>query len=280
MANDNFFSSLFSRTSKAAPASGDPKAQGNQQQNQQNQQQQIQQDGGIKRDGGNPNPANFNPNGGNKDDSGNAAAGGSESPLDQFSKLWEDSANSEGGEGDNPNALFKLDPKKLGEAVSKIDFTKNIDPALVESALKGDSKALSQVINSAAQGAFGQALVSASQLVESGISKRMEKITGDIDARVKALGVQSQLRAKNAAFSHPSVKPLVGMIQERFAAQHPNASAEELHDYSVKYLTQLANIINPSKQSDGNNDGAGGGNDGEQDFSKYFENTPASLFPR
>lgn len=288
---DNFLTQLFSRTSQkpAAPNDGNMGANGganpNAKQGQnQNQQQQRQQNAGMQSDRNNPNPQNFNPNGNNDEGDPNKAQG-QQSPLDEFSKLWEDNnANSDGeGGGDNPNALFKLDSKKLGEAVSKIDFTKNIDPQLTEAALKGDPKALSQVINSAAQSAFGQALISASQLIETGISKRMEKMTGEIDSRVKALGVQSQLRAKNAAFSHPSVKPLVDILQERFSAQFPNASAEDLHGHAIKYLSGLAEIVKPGKvmeNGEGNGNGGEGNSDGEQDFSQYFKDTPSSLFPR
>lgn len=177
----------------------------------------------------------------------------SQSPLDQFAKLWDNANSGNGnGNGQQPQSIFTPDTAKLNEAVKGIDFTKNIDQALVQKALSGDVQAFSQVLNQAIQGSFTQSLLAGSQIAERGMTTIRGQIESGFDGRIKKFNASDRLQSSNKNFNHPAVKPLMAAIQNQMAANFPEASPDELVQYSQQYLTEFANMMN-GKGNNGNN---------------------------
>ena len=84
-----------------------------------------------------------------------AAGKGDASPLSEYKEIWKTPVNPH----TSPSTLVSsmtADPAKMLEAARTIDFTKGMDPTLLDNAAKGDSSALAQIINSTAQNSYAQ----------------------------------------------------------------------------------------------------------------------------
>lgn len=203
-------------------------------------------------------------------------SGGEQSPLDGFSKLWETKKDKDGNEvkPSGPEPLFKPDQKALSEAVGKMNFASKVDPELAKKALSGDHAALLSVINSTAQEGFSQALLASSQMMDQAFTKKMADFDKSAGSTYKKLRTSETLMGENPQFSHPAVKPMFDMMQEKFSQQYPEASPAEIAQYTQKYFKEFSGVLtaNNGEGDDGENQNPSGNGKPQaaQDFSKFF----------
>lgn len=181
-------------------------------------------------------------------------------PLAMFSKMYENTATPEA-----PPA-FKLDSAQLQTVANSQDFTKNIDPALLQRATSGDSGALLEVIQATSRNAYSAALEHNSKLTEGFVTAREGFADKGFTGKVKnELTVAALTGTQN--FSNPVVKRQLVEVAKQLQKQHPDAAPEEIAQLSRDYITQLADAINPpsqaSQQAQRKNQGT--------DWDKWFE---------
>lgn len=175
-------------------------------------------------------------------------------PLDEFSKLWEPPAAPK--EGQKPDMTKfsrpKLDPAKFNEGVSKMSFTRGLDPALVTKALSGDAEAFMTVLEGVGREAFSNSF----QAAERYQGQLLDNYDRTVSARIpKEIGRQETrqlLVQSNKGLEHPSVLPLISQVQKQFEGLYPDASPAELKEAATRYLKEVATLITTSQSESDN----------------------------
>lgn len=243
-----------------------PAGNNNQQQpnNQQpNQQQQQQAPGGW----GNGNPQNNqqqpnNGNGGNTDP--NAGKQQPEDPLAWASKMFDNDPNAEQDKGP---PRFSIDGKVMDEVVSKQDFLKGIDPELQRKAMSGDADAFAQMFQQGLRNVYRSSIEHNGALTDRFVSSREEYSGTKLSGKIKGELTTSAL-SKTPNFQNPVVKKQLTEFAQRLQKQHPDAAPEEIAEAARKYVTDLANALNPqTTDKDSNSDGS----PKEVDWNNYFD---------
>lgn len=180
-----------------------------------------------------------------------------ENPLDIYSKMFENAAKN----SDIQAPDFSLDPKVVNEVSSKLDFTKEVSPELMEKALGGDTKALLSVIQQTSQNAYKAALQHGTALTDTFVKQR-----SDYDQKTINSGVRRELTSHALSeapnFNHPVVRQELNRVAAQFAKANPDASPQEIAKSAQQYLTDLSSALNPSAKP--------AQAEGEMDWAKYL----------
>lgn len=175
-----------------------------------------------------------------------------QSPLDQFTQLWEPVAVDPNAP--KPEPLVNFDPKQVAEAAKKLDFSKLVTPDQMQAITaggEGAAQAFMQAMNSVAQGAFAQSMFANSKMTEQAVAKAQAMFENMIPAHVKKLTVSDNLRSENPVFNHPAASPILGAIEAQMSVKFPNASPTELTALAKQYLENFADAVKaPSKAAE------------------------------
>lgn len=164
----------------------------------------------------------------------------SENPLDAYKKVMEDAAKNT----DAPAPSFKLDDKVLTDVSSKMDFTKNIDPALMAKAMAGDASAFLQVMQASNQAAYRASLEHSSALTDTFMSQRSAYEQDKINSGVKTQLTQQSL-ASAPNYSHPVIKQELNRVAEQFARANPDMSPQDIAKAAQKHIQDMAQALAP-----------------------------------
>lgn len=166
------------------------------------------------------------------------------SPLDQFSKLWEDDPNKTPAE--QFGVLGEINAQKIMEVAGKVNFAqvvKKEDLAAIKNGGDEALNALGRALNSVSQATYGQSALAASKLIEQASTKIEEKILSTLPDKIKHLSFSNSLREENPAYAHPAAAPIVQMIETQMATKYPNATTSELKQMAQDYFTRTFSAI-------------------------------------
>lgn len=166
-------------------------------------------------------------------------------PLDAYAKMY-DNANKA-----TPEAApkFALDSKTVGEVTSSLDFTKDLPQDLMSKALAGDAQALIQAMNMVGRNAYQTSLQHSAALTDRFVGSRLEFEGKQLGSKVKSELTSSALStAPN--YQHPVVKAELNRIANMLAAEHPDATPQQIAESAQKYLMDVTNAVNPSKPAE------------------------------
>lgn len=191
-------------------------------------------------------PANVDPN---------AMSNDTQNPFDSYQKMFDNAAKNSAIEAPS----FSLDPKIVADVASKMDFTKGLNPELIQKATSGDAVSMMQLIQEVGRNSYRASLEHATKLTDTHLGQRSEFES----KRVKE-GVRSQLTSDalsqgsdtNANLNHPVVKAELNRIAKSFAnsPEYADASPQEIAKAAKQYMTDLHNALNPAdpkKDKDG-----------------------------
>ena len=167
------------------------------------------------------------------------------SPLDKYKDMWQPDTNAES----NPPSQ-SVDPAKLLEAASKVDFTKVLDREVLAKISGGGEDAVAallQVLNKSSQTVYGQSMVTTAKIVEQAISQAREEFASQIPDAIRRQGAHNKVFEENPAFANPAVAPLIEAQVAQLAQKFPKATPTELHAMAKEYLSGVASLINPPK---------------------------------
>lgn len=203
----------------------------------------------------------------NNVNAGNAQA----SPLDAFSKLWENPTNQQGNNSDYKPLFGTPDVAKLTEQVGKMNFADRVNPELLQKAMSGDAQSMLQVLNGVGQSAFQQAFLANSQMTDKAFQANLPTIQKSMESQYTKLRANETFAGANPAFSHPAVKPLFEFMQAQFQQQFPNATPQEIATHTQNYFTQVGGLFNQKSDGSGNNSATSSGKreDGT-DWANFF----------
>lgn len=172
------------------------------------------------------------------------AGEGDASPLANYGDLWQPNDPTKVKAPASTEVSIPADPAKMLAAAKTIDFTKAIDPALLEKALKGDSAALLQAMNSVSQATYAQAAGVTAKIVENALNAQSKVFNNEIlPAALKKAAVADSLRTENPIFNDPAVSPMLSIVENQLQMKHPGASAAEITAKAKEYLLGVSETI-------------------------------------
>ena len=183
---------------------------------------------------------NNNPN--NNADLNKGAQG---SQLDNFKDIFKIPTDDKGQPtipNTNPLAdpIMSVDPQKLREAAGKMDFTRGLEPELLQKAMSGqDPQAFMQVLNSVAQNGFSTALAATATMQNQALNTYHTRLDGTLASRVRDVQI-SQAAPKNPALAHPSAQPVLSAIRQSVAQANPHLSPEKVAETAENYFVAMA----------------------------------------
>lgn len=167
------------------------------------------------------------------------------SQLDNFKDIFKIPTDDKGQPtvpNTNPLAdpIMSVDPQKLREAAGKMDFTRGLEPELLQKAMSGqDPQAFMQVLNSVAQNGFSTALAATATMQNQALSTYHTRLDGTLASRVRDVQI-SQAAPKNPALAHPSAQPVLSAIRQSVAAANPHLSPEKVAETAENYFVAMA----------------------------------------
>ncbi len=169
--------------------------------------------------------------------------GANASPLDPFKDIFTIDPNKPQSKDPRSDPLFSLDPQKLGAAVGKMDFTKSVNPELVQKALQGDAQAFSQVLNSVSQNAYMLSTQMMTQMMERAFSTNNTRFDSVLEGKFKDFQINST-QPKNEALRHPAAQPVLTALKKQIATQNPTLSASEVTEKAEEYFVSMSKALN------------------------------------
>lgn len=173
-------------------------------------------------------------------------------PLDRFKELW--AAPKEGDPvpaNFDPSKMFQIDPSKIQQEVSKINFAGSVTPEMLNAIQAGGedaTKAFAQAMNAVAQQTFAQSMLASAKLVEGALTQANNSLDSRIEQRAKQFQASNSLRETNPALAHPAAAPIVTALEQQFAQKHPTASPSELTRMAQDYLSTFASVAAGKKE--------------------------------
>lgn len=185
---------------------------------------------------------------------GNSNANSKAAPpaiLDTFKDLWTSGENGDDADDDTIESLFDIDPKKIEETVSKIDFAKSIDQDVIRKISEGGEEAqaaFALALNQVAQTVFSQSMLANGVLVKQALTGAQAQFDKRSSNNYKNTAVSDSLSKTNPLLNHPSVEPFIDVIKSRLTKKYPNAPAEEIKSKALQYLDEFAEAVQDPKR--------------------------------
>ena len=172
----------------------------------------------------------------------NNPAKDTENPFDKYQEMFKNAATN----SDIQAPSFSLDPSVVADVSSKLDFTKGINPELVQKAQGGDAAAMMQMIQEVGRNAYRASLEHTTKLTDTHLGQRSEYESQRLQRGVKDQ-LTSDALATNANFNHPVIKAELNRIARQFAnsAEYADASPQEIANAAKQYLNDLHSAMNP-----------------------------------
>lgn len=170
-------------------------------------------------------------------------------PLASFAKMWEKPADSASSSAMVPQAYLDIKPDDISKAAQSVDFTKSIDPALMQKALSGDVQSLVAMMNSVAQNSLAYSVQLNSNLANQAVNKGVQTFETSMSSRVRDISSSEAVYGgDNQALSNPAIRPIVETMRTQFLAANPNASTKEVQTFLGDYMAELSKAFNPQAQ--------------------------------
>lgn len=138
--------------------------------------------------------------------------------------------------------ITNVDPAKLREAASKMNFAAGITAETVTKAMQ-DPAAFLQLINTVGQQSFAAALQATTGITERSINDNNQRFEQALPDRIRSQQI-AQTASKHPALSHPAAAPMVAALKSQIAATNPHLSPEQVASKAEGYVIAMASDIN------------------------------------
>lgn len=168
------------------------------------------------------------------------------SPLDSFKDIWQTPDNAKADP--SPEVFANVDPQKLMESASKIDFKKVISAENLQAISSGGEAAVTafaEAMNKVAQTVYAQSAFATTKIVDQALAKAQEGYDTRLPALIKKLSVNENLQDQNPLLSNPALTPLVSALSEQLVRKNPNATASEIQQQVNDYFAALGTSFAP-----------------------------------
>lgn len=187
-----------------------------------------------------------------------------QSPLDQFSSLWETKPNEAG----EPEAPKQLTAQEVQTAMAKADFSKVINTDQLAAITAGGqeaAEALPQILNALARQVMTQSTLVSDKLTQQAVAQALEKQQASLPSLLREQQAANHLKTSNPLFDNPAIKPVVEATRTQLLAKHPNASHEDITKMTQEYIVAMGEAFAPKQEVTQAAD--------DVDWAKYLTNT-------
>ena len=204
----------------------------------------------------NNNNNNNNNNNQNNNQNQNNNADGGDLSLDDYSGLWSNDTNAN-GDGTPPKAetfLPALDPQKLNDTLSKLDFSNVATQEELQALQAGGENAVKanmSVMNKALRRSMATMYSAMTKMMEGAFAGAETRFLGKVPTHVTDVMTRNQLQNSNPIMSNPAYGPMVDAVRQQFQTKYPKATASQIETGVNKYFEQMAQ--NLSKKDDSKN---------------------------
>jgi len=188
-----------------------------------------------------------------------------DSPLAEFSKLWEDDPKKEGDTPPEPPATLKAED--VQKIVAKTDFSQAITPEMLVAITAGGedaAKAFATAMNAVAQQVMVQSTMVNNKLTEQAVEKALTAHKATLPDMLRSGLVSDHAKNSNPLFANPAIKPVIEATQSQLLAKFPNATPAEITDMTQRFVIAMGQEFAPK---DVVNDNAFG----ETDWDKFMD---------
>ena len=168
-------------------------------------------------------------------------------PMAAYATMFTNDPNKQGDTAPS----FSIDPKVLDQVSGGMDFTKDVNPELMQKAMGGDMSAFMEVMNHVGRGAYRSSLQHSSSLTDKFVGMREEFSGKRIPGMVREELTMGEITGNSGATSTVARQQLVE-IAKKYQAANPDASPQQVAAAAKQYVADLYGAINPQNSSEAN----------------------------
>lgn len=188
-----------------------------------------------------------------------ANAGAADTPLAEFSSLWDTKPTDT---ADQSLAPKPLDPTEIQQLVAKQDFSSMVTPEMLATIPEEQHAAFTASMNLVAQNVMTQSTLVNNKLQAQAIAQAEKRFAAQLPELLRAQAVTNHAKETNPMLSNPAIKPVAEAAQAQLLQQFPNASQAEITQMTANYIEQMGAAFAPAPVVSTA--------DKEQDFSNYL----------
>lgn len=166
---------------------------------------------------------------------------GDAAPLDGYKDLW--TIKDPGINATTLVPTINADPAAMLKAAQTIDFTKSIDPIMLDKASKGDATALAGILNSAAQSGYAAAAGATVNIVKAALSEQANNFENKYAPNMLRNASINNEVSKISLAADPASAPIVSALTTQLSAKFPTASPSEISAHVSAYLDDFAQRV-------------------------------------
>lgn len=167
---------------------------------------------------------------------------GESSPLDGYKDIWQTPAAK--GAQETLVPTITADPTAMMKAAQGYDFTKGMDPEMLQKATSGDATAFATVVNSAVQAGFAAAATAAANITKGALQEQARKFESEYAPNMlRNASITNKVSETVSLANDPAAAPIVSALRTQLSAKFPQASADEIATHVNSYLTEFAGSI-------------------------------------
>ena len=183
-------------------------------------------------------------------------------PVPDYAKMWDTppvDANAP-----KPAGLFNITPEQINQAAQQHQFSKGINPELVQKALQGDVQSFIAVIESVGRNVYAQSAYAGTRLIESGVKNFENRFTTDtLPGMLRNHSVDDSLRSSNPIFNDPKYAPMLDSAKQAIVRSYPDATTAEINTMAGSYLQSMVSDF-AKMNADKGRDGSSGRTNNQQ----------------
>jgi hypothetical protein len=168
------------------------------------------------------------------------------SPLDAFADVFKIDPNAKPKADPLSEKLLSLDPAKLAASVTKMDFSRSLNPELVQKALSGDAASFSAALNQVTQSAFAASTQMVVNLMEQAFAKNNSRFDSVLGDRIRNANL-AYTKPTNEALTHPAAQPVLAAMKAQIANQMPHLSPTDVASKAEEYFLAMADAVTSKK---------------------------------
>lgn len=189
-----------------------------------------------------------------------ANAGAADTPLGEFSTLWDNVPTKDS----DPTLVAKpLDPTEIGNLVAKQDFSHMVTPEMLASIPADQHDAYKASMNMVAQQVMTQSTLVNNKLQAQAIEQAERRFAAQLPELLREQAVTNHASETNPLLNNPAIKPVVEATRSQLLQKFPDATQAQITEMTTNYITQMGAAFAPAPVVSTA--------EKEQDFSNYLD---------
>lgn len=171
-------------------------------------------------------------------------------PLEKLKGTWDTPVVPKVDPANIPvNFLDNINVESVNKAAKTVDFKAAITPEVMAAVAKGGTEgvqAMLDAMNDMSRDGYGKSALATAQIVKKALADQKADFLKELPKIIRDQTIKGSAKKANPLFDDPALKPISTALETSFAAQHPNASADEISEMVKDYFTTISSVLAPS----------------------------------